>query len=379
MKFNRRQIGQLGILGIGAAAMPRLAFGQSIGEVTLGLSVPLTGNQAQYGEDIKLGAELAVETINKSGMVPGATFKLAVEDSKGDPQEAANVAQKLASREDIAAVCGDFSSTACLAAAPIYQRAGIVMITPTASHPDITKTGNFIFRNTPIASSEAGAVVDWGTKDLGFKTIGIIGRNDDYGRAYGQIFRSLAEANGATVVGEEYINADTQDLKPVITGMRVRKPDCVFLALFQVEAALLFRQSKEMKFAPTFMSGAGLFNPQVITLAQDAADGLLMVSTYFPESDRQQVKDFVALYQAGHPGGVPSKFVAHAYDGISLLANAVKVAGNANRAAIRDSLAATKAFPGVTGDLSFDENREILLGLQRIAVENQKFVRWTKG
>lgn len=379
MKLTRRHVGKLGLVGLGAAMMPRVAFGQSLGMITFGVSAPITGNQAQYGEDIKLGAELAVKRINESRAVPGATFQLAVEDSKGDPQEAANVAQKFASRNDIAAVCGDFSSTACLAAAPIYQRAGIVMLTPTASHPDITKTGNFIFRDTPIAATEAGAVVDWGTKDLGFKTVAIIGRNDDYGRAYGKIFRQLAEANGATVVGEEYINADTQDLKPVITGMRARKPQCVFLALFQVEAALLFRQSKEMNFNPTFMSGAGLFNPQVITLAQSAANGLLLVSTYFPQSDRQQVKDFVALYRTVKPDGVPSKFVAHAYDSVSLLANAVKTAGTADRKAIRDALAATKDYPGVTGELTFDADREIVLSLSRIAIVDQKFVRWTKA
>lgn len=375
MLLTRRQVTKLTLAGLTASVMPRVAFGQDIGTVTFGVSAPITGNQAQYGEDIRAGAELAIEHINETSMVPGATFQLVVEDSKGDPQEAANVAQKFAARGDISAVVGDFSSTACLAAAPIYQRAGIVMMTPTASHPDITKTGNFIFRNTPIASSEADAVTDWGTKDLGFKKVAVIGRNDDYGRAYGALFKQRAEENGATVVGEEYINADTQDLKPVITGMRASKPDCVFLALFQVEASLLFRQSQEMNFKPTFMSGAGLFNPQVLTLARDAANGLLLVSTYFPESDRPQVKEFVALYQKKHEG-VPSKFVAHAFDGASLLANAVKVAGSADPAKVRDALAMTKDFPAVTGDVTIDADREIVLSLQRLAIENEQFVRW---
>src|SRR5215203_5526709 len=96
-----------------------------------------------------------------ASLLPRAAFAQVVEDSKGDPQEAANVAQKFASRGTITAVVGDFSSTACLAAAPIYHRAGIIMMTPTASHPDITKTGRFIFRNTPIAATEADAVTDW--------------------------------------------------------------------------------------------------------------------------------------------------------------------------------------------------------------------------
>ncbi|MDN5929411.1 MAG: ABC transporter substrate-binding protein, partial [Hyphomicrobiales bacterium] len=176
MTFTRRKVLGLTVAGASLGLMPRLSFADSIGDVILGVSAPITGNQAQYGQDIKAGVELAAQQLNESKQVPGANFKIVVEDSKGDPQEAANVAQKFASRGDVMAVVGDFSSTACLAAAPIYQRSGIIMITPTASHPDITKTGDYIFRNTPIASSEAGAVVDWGTKDLGFKKVAIIGR-----------------------------------------------------------------------------------------------------------------------------------------------------------------------------------------------------------
>lgn len=345
--------------------------------VVIGLSAPITGNQAQYGEDIKRGAELAIGRLNETGEVPGVTFELAVEDSKGDPQEAANVAQKFAARGDVPAVVGDFSSTASLAASPIYQRAGIIMMTPTASHPDITKSGDSIFRNTPIAASEAGAVVDWAMQDVGCKNVAAIGRNDDYGRAYGALFLKMAKEQGGTVVGEEYVNAETQDLKPVITGLRARKPDCVFLALFQVEAALLFRQANEMNFKPTFMSGAGLFNPQLIDLAGDAANGLLLVSTYFPESDRAEVKAFVDLYHTKFDG-VPSKFVAHAYDATSLIANAVKTAGSADAAAVRDALAKTADFHGVTGEITLDENREVLLALTRLMIKDRQFVPWTK-
>jgi len=379
MSFTRRDIVKLTAAGAATALLPGQVFAQGAAKtLTIGASVPITGNQAQYGEDIRRGAELAIAELNKNKTVPDITFQLAVEDSKGDPQEAANVAQKFAARGDITAVVGDFSSTASLAAAPIYQRAGIIMITPTASHPDITKTGNFIFRNTPIAATEANATTDWGTKDLGLKKIAIIGRNDDYGRVYGELFKKRSQENGATVVAEEYINAETPDLKPVITSIRARKPDGVLLALFQVEAALLFRQSREMNFRPTFLSGAGLFNPQVISLAREAADGLLLVSTYYPKSDRAEVKKFVALFQEKY-NQVPSKFSAHAFDAVDLIANAVKTAGSPNETRIRDALAATKDFAGVTGLISIDPDREIVLALQRIMIKNQEFVPWQKA
>lgn len=374
MIVTRRSVARLTAASIAAGILPRLASAQGAKVIKLGLMVPITGNQAQYGEDMRKGAELALEQLNASKAIPDATLSLQVEDSKGDPQEAANVAQKFVSEGDITAVIGDFSSTASLAAAPIYQRAGVIMITPVASHPDITKTGNYIFRDTPIASSECGAVTSW-AKELGFKKVAVIGRNDDYGRAYGQIFRQQAEAYGATVVGEEYIAGDTQDLKPLITGMRARQPQAVFLALFQVEAALLFRQSREMNFHPTFMSGAGLFNPQLLTLARSAANGMLLVSTYFPDSDRPEVKAFVAAFKAKY-NVVPSKFSAHTYDSVGMVVNAIKTAGSTDRAKVRDALAATKDYKGVTGNISFDKNREVTYPLLRLTIQDEKFVTW---
>jgi branched-chain amino acid transport system substrate-binding protein len=295
----------------------------------------------------------------------------------GDPREAANVAQKFVSAGGVLAVIGDFSSTASLAAAPIYQKAGIIMLTPTASHPDITKTGNYIFRDTPIAATEVNATVDWGIKDIGGKRIGIIGRNDDYGRAYGELFKTRSQADGAEVVAEEYINPGNQDLKPLITGMRAKRPDMVFLALFQVEAALLFQQSRDMKFQPVFMSGAGLFNPQLLSLAGDAANGMLLVSTYYPASTNPEVQRFVAAYQAKF-GAIPSKFAAHSYDAVRLIADAIKRAGSAENAKVRDALATTAGFKGVIGDVSFDPNREVVLALQRLMVADGKFVPWVK-
>lgn len=343
--------------------------------VRFGVSAPITGNQAQYGTDIRSGVELAIEQLNQEQFLPGTTFEVVVEDSKSDPKEAANVAQKFASGSGVLAVIGDFSSTACLAAAPIYQRAGIIMLTPTASHPDITKTGDYIFRVTPIASFEAGAVTDWAV-DLGSEKVGIIGRNDDYGRSYGAVFREQAEAAGMEVVAEEYLNASDKDFKPLIASMRSSAPDTVLLALFQVEAAQLFQQAREMGFLPTWLSGASLFNPQLIDLAGPAADGLLLVSAFYPGSDKPTVKTFVEAYQEKY-GNVPSKFAAHSYDGVRLIADAIKRAGSTDGAAVRDALAATDGFDGVIGSVTVDDAREIEIDLQRLEVEDGQFVPWT--
>lgn len=372
---RRRTLQLVGATGLALATGLAPVWAAAQETVRFGVSAPITGNQAQYGTDIRSGIELAIEQLNQEAFLPGTTFEMVVEDSKSDPKEAANVAQKFASSGDVLAVVGDFSSTACLAAAPIYQRAGILMMTPTASHPDVTKTGDYIFRTTPIASFEAGVVTDWAV-DLGSKKVGIIGRNDDYGRSYGQVFREQAEAAGMEVVAEEYLNAADKDFKPLIASMRSSAPDTVLLALFQVEAAQLFQQAREMGFAPTWLSGASLFNPQLIDLAGSAADGLLLVSAFYPASDKPAVKAFVEAYQAKY-GSEPSKFAAHSYDSVRLIADAIKQAGSTDGAAVRDALAATNGFEGVIGTVTVDDAREIEIDLERLEVKDGQFVPWT--
>jgi branched-chain amino acid transport system substrate-binding protein len=319
--------------------------------------------------------ELAIERLNAGNLVPGYRFEVVVEDSKSDPKEAANVAQKFASSREVLAVVGEFSSTACLAAAPIYQRARIIMLTPTASHPDITKTGDYIFRNTPIAEFEANAVADWAVKSLKVKKVALIGRNDDYGRVQSKFLGERSRANGAQVVATEYINAADKDLKPVITKLRAAAPEVTYLSMFQVEAALLMQQSREMGFKTTFMSGASLFNPQLIKLAGDAANGLLLVSSYYPGDPNPTVQNFVKSFQAKY-NTTPSKFSAHSYDAVMMIAAAIRRAKSADPAKVRAALAATKGYVGVIGKVSVDASREVVLDLQRLQVANKEFGPW---
>lgn len=378
MSNRRALLKTLGVGGVTASlCASRFVVAQTPRTLRLGLSAPMTGDQAQYGADFRRGVELAIEELNAGSLVPGYRFELAVEDSRSDPKEAANVAQKFASSRNVVAVVGDFSSTACLAAAPIYQRAGIIMLTPTASHPDITKSGNYIFRNTPIAEFESNIVADWATKDMNVKRVAMIGRNDDFGRVQSGFLAARSKANGAQVVATEYINAADKDMKPVITKLRAANPEVTYLSMFQVEAALLMQQAREMRFKTTFMSGASLYNPQLINLAGDDANGLLLVSSYFPGDGNPKVQSFVKKFQA-KSNSTPSKFAAHSYEAVMMIADAVKRAQSGDGDKVRAALAATKDYQGVIGNLSIDSRREVVLNLQRLQVSNKEFGPWRK-
>jgi branched-chain amino acid transport system substrate-binding protein len=372
MRWSRREwLATTGLGLMGLSARPARAQAK---QVVFGISVPITGDQAQYGLDIRQGAELAIEQASAQQAVPGVTFVAIVEDSRSDPQEAANVAQKFATRGDVLAVIGDFGSSACLAAAPIYQRNKIIMMTPTGSHSDLLKTGDYIWRDTPIVQFEVRGVTDWAAR-RGAKRVAVIGSNDDFGRIYAENFKASAE-KFAEVVSADIINNGEQDLKPLITRMRARNPDTVFLGILQVQAAMLFQQSPPMNFHPTFMAGGSLFNPQLLELAGKAADGLLLISSFFPGSNNPQVRAFVPAFQAKY-GKIPSKFSAHSYDAVRLIVDAIRRSGSTDRAKVRDALAVTKGFHGVIGDITIGPDREIELAYIHLKVEDAKFVEVT--
>ena len=127
------------------------------------------------------------------------------------------------------------------------------------------------------------------------------------------------------------------------------------------------------------MSGAGLFTTDLIKLAGSAANGLLVVSAFDPNDKSQIVQQFVGEFKAKYSDAVPSKFVAHTYDAVMMIADAIQRAGSADGPKVRDALAATNGYNGVIGKVTFDKNREVVLDLQRLMVANKEFVPWKKS
>jgi branched-chain amino acid transport system substrate-binding protein len=169
--------------------------------VKIGLAAPLSGSSAEYGEQFKKGAELAVQLVNDSGGINGKKVVLDIQDDKGDPKEAANTANKFVSDKSILAVVGHFNSSATLAAAPIYNKNKVVEISPSSSSPKVTDAGDYTFRVITTDAYQAQFVANW-TKEEGYKKAAIVYEQTDFGLGLSDVYSKIAKENGIEMVAK---------------------------------------------------------------------------------------------------------------------------------------------------------------------------------
>lgn len=342
-------------------------------EITLGLTAPMTGDYAEYGNVFKNAAELAIEKVNAQGGVNGKKLKLVVGDSKADPKEAANIAQKFVSDANVMAVIGDFTSTAALAGAPIYQKGGLVQLSPTSSHPDFTKQGTFMFRNIATQEVEGAILGDYAVNDLKKKNIAIVYIKNDWGIVAHENFMKKAKALGANIVAvEPYLPEQGKDYSAIITKIKDKNPDMIYLGMMYTDAALFAQQVKKANFDAPMIGTGSLYSDELLKLGGSAVEGLYVTCSFYPADPRAEVQDFVKAYQTKY-GKMPTMFAAQAYDAANMIIEAIKQGGN-DRKTLRDKLAAIKDFPGVTGKTSFNENRDVDKSLMKLVIKDGKYI-----
>ena len=341
-------------------------------EISLGLTAPMTGDYAEYGEVFKNGIELAMDKVNAEGGINGKQLKLVVGDSKADPKEAANIAQKFAADKSILAVIGDFTSTAALAGSPIYQKNSLVQLSPTSSHPDFTKGGTYIFRNISTQEDEGPTVARYAVNDLHKKKIAVIYINNDWGVvAKDNFIKGVKDAGGEIVDVEEYLPEQGKDFSAIITKIRDKNPDMLYLGCMYTDAALIAQQTRKLNFNVDLIGTGSLYSDELLKLGGAAVEGFHLTCSFFPGDPRPEVQEFVKRYKEKY-GKSPSMFAAQAFDAANMIIQALKD-GATDRKSLRDKLAAIRDFPGVTGLTSFDENRNVKKEISKLYVKDGAF------
>ena len=345
-------------------------------EISLGLTAPMTGDYAEYGNAFKNAIELAIEKANAEGGINGKKLKLVVGDSKADPKEAANIAQKFSADSSIQAVIGDFTSTAAFAGSHIYQKNGLVQLSPTSSHPDFTKGGNFIFRNISTQADEGPIVAKYAVNDLHKKKIAVIYINNDWGVvAKDNFVKGVQDAGGEIVDVEAYLPEQGKDFSAILTKIRDKNPDMLYLGCMYTDGALIAQQTRKMNFNIDLIGTASLYSDELLKLGGSAVEGFHMTCSFFPGDQRPEVQDFVKRYNEKYSKN-PTMFAAQAYDAANMIIKALKE-GATDRKSLRDKLAAIKDFPGVTGVTSFDENRNVKKEISKLVVKDGKYTPFT--
>ena len=361
-----------------AALAPATANAQAAtGEpVTIGVSGPLTGQNAQYGAQWKKGFDLALDEVNARGGVKGRPLQYVFEDSQADPRQTVAIAQKFVGDPKIVVEVGDFSSTASMAASPIYQRAGLVQFGFTNSHPNFTKGGDFIWSNSVSQADEQPRLAKY-VADLGFKKAAVLYLNTDWGRASQKLFTEAAKADGVDVVASEGYQPDEKDFRSTLVRVRDSQPDAIVLISYYADGALITRQIRTVGLATPIVASGSIYSPKFIELAGDAGNGVYTESNFFPGDSRPEVQAFVKKFRDRYHEE-PDDFNAVAYDTIILLADVIDKYG-IDRTAIRDGLAKIKDVPSVIyGKATFDPETRRVAGARAVylLVKDGQFTLW---
>ena len=331
--------------------------GQEATEIVIGEYGSLTGTTATFGISTKNGIDMAIEEINRNGGLLGKQVRVIVEDDQGKPEEAQTVVTKLITSDQVVAVLGEVASSRSLAAAPVAQSNGIPMISPSSTNPKVTEIGDYIFRVCFIDPFQGLVMAKFATNTLMVKNAAILRDiKNDYSVGLADVFiQNFKEMGGTIVADESYSEGDT-DFSAQLTSLKAQNPEIIFVPGYYTEVGLIARQAKRLGINAPLLGGDGWDSPRLIEIGGEALNGSFFSNHYSQDDPSPQIQKFVADYKAKY-NETPDALAGLGYDSAAVLFDAIKRANSLEGAKIRDALAQTKDFPGVTGKITIDAQR----------------------
>ncbi len=324
--------------------------------INIGEVASLSGGTATFGQSSHNGTQMAVDEINAAGGLLGKQIKLITEDDQSKQGEAGTVAKKLISRSKVSALLGEVSSGKSLEMAPIAQTAGIPMISPASTNPKVTEAGDYVFRICFIDPFQ-GTVMSKFAISKGWKKVAILtDTKQDYSVGLTQFFKKHFTENQGTITGEQSYGSGDKDFKAQLTAIKAGAPDAIFASGYYNEVALIAVQARELGITVPFLGGDGWDSPSLTEVGGKAMEGCFFSNHFSNEDASPVIQNFVKAYEVKH-GAKPDAMAALGYDSAKILFDAMKRAGTTEGKALRDAIAATKDFPGITGSITLDEKR----------------------
>jgi branched-chain amino acid transport system substrate-binding protein len=344
-------------------------------KVKIGVFMSLTGSTAQFGISSTNGIKMAAEEVNAAGGVNGKQIELLVQDDRSDAQEAATIVTKFVTQDGVHGILGEVASSRSIAAAPIAQNAKVPMLTPSSTNPEVTKAGDYIFRSCFIDPVQGAAMSQFAGKSLGKRRAALmVDRKNDYSTGLEKVINEVfPKFGGQVVITQSFQEGDT-DFNGQLTSIKGANPDVIFIPGYYGDVALIAKQARDKGLNVPLVGGDGWDSAQLYTIGGAAVVGSYFTNHYSPYDTDPKVQKFVQGYQQRY-GQIPDALAATAYDAAHIMFDAVKRANSLDGKAIRDALAATKDFPGVTGTVNFNANRDAVKPIMMIRVdEGGKYV-----
>lgn len=341
-------------------------------EILIGEYSSLTGTAATFGTSTHNGLMIAVEELNAAGGVLGKKVKLLTEDTQSKAEEAATSVTKLINRDGVKVLIGEVASGRTLAAAPIAQSNGVPLVTPASTNPKVTQQGNYIFRICYIDPFQGAVLAKFAFNSLKVKRVATLKDvKNEYSVGLAEFFAKEFRALGGEIIDEQAYSEGDNDFKAQLTSLKSSNPELIFVPGYYTEAALISKQARELKITVPILGGDGWDSARLLEIGGEAMENTFYANHYTAEDTSMVVQNFVQKYRTKY-NETPDALAALGYDAGKIVFDAILRAGSTEGAKVRDALASTSNFGGVTGSITINSERNATKSVVIIAVQNGK-------
>ncbi len=340
--------------------------------LTIGEYASLTGTTATFGQSMNEGIQLALEEVNQSGGLLGKKVEVIVEDDQSKPEEAKTAVLKLLKQNQVSALLGEVASSRSLAAAPEAQKSKVPMISPASTNPKVTQVGDYIFRACFVDTFQGSSMARFAYNDLGLRKVAILyDIKNDYSVGLVEFFEKTFKELGGEIVAKQSYSEGDIEFRAQLTDLKAANPQAIYVPGYYTEVGLIARQARDLGITVPLMGGDGWDSPKTIEIGGTAVEGSYFSNHYSADDPSPVVQDFIKKYQAKYKK-VPDAMAVLGYDAAKILFDAIKRAGSADGAKIRDAIAATKDLQGVSGTITMDADRNAKKKIVILKIEGGK-------
>lgn len=343
--------------------------------IKIGMLAPLTGFAAADGLSVKNAVDLAVEKVNGKGGILGKKVELIVYDDRADAKEAVALAQKLLQQDKIVGLVAGSYSMPTRAIAPLFQDEGVPLVAAYAIHPDVTKAGDFNFRNGFLGAVEGRAAAYTAVEILKAKKIALLTSDNDFGKTLAEGFNEylskFAKGKAEVVLAQTYPMSE-KDFKPYLTKIKDVKPDVIFSSGYYFQTGPVLKQARELGMNTQIVGEEGADSPKTLEITGEAAEGFVIVTNLNRDDKRPFVQEFLKEYENRYKIQ-PDMVGASAYDAFMILCDGIRRAQTTEGKAVKNAIAQTKDYDGLTGVIRGFNKGEVVKEVQVQQVKGGRF------
>ncbi|HEV8368684.1 MAG TPA: ABC transporter substrate-binding protein [Pyrinomonadaceae bacterium] len=343
--------------------------------IKIGFFGDLSGPTFNFGESAKNGLLMAADEINLAGGIDGRRIDVVIDDDAGSPEKAATLAGQLIDVDKVIAIIAGGTSNNSRAAAPKAQSSKTPLICPSSTDPAVTQVGDYIFRACFVDAFQGEVMARFAANTLKAKKAAILfDFNSTYGRGLTDYFELSFSKLGGQIVGKLSYTQGDVDFKGQLSTIQAAAPDVIYIPGYYGDVAVIAKQARMIGLNQPLLGADGWDAPELWQLGGDALNGSFITTHYSVDDPSPTIQRFVHEYKQRYGNLSPDAHAALAYDAMRVLADAISRAHTTDATQLRDALAQTRDFAGVTGVISIDGNRNAVKPAVVLKLQDARYI-----